>query len=326
MDKRHRISSNLHNLSDAALIVEAQRGNKAARALLVDRTMYNVAVLFRRKWLPPEAIYLAWSSVYSEQSHDPDRGWVSPEVIYPYWSEFLRRAPDFDVESPGDLERIWKVMDWVQGDEPPFRTVHDVEDALPQLSPSAEQRASRSPDSVDSALANFLGVAPTEVTTSTYIAFLLMRVLLQRSREESAPTAEPEGIGDPQPSVDEQSWREFLGPLLNREEAKLRIGIASDLELDALVSTKQLLALPSRQGELVFPEFQFSRQGAVYRGIETILRIFGDVVATPYTIASWLRGPKEYLEGESPIRWIERERDLEPVIKGAEHAAALLAQ
>jgi hypothetical protein len=263
-------------------------------------------------------MYLAWSSVYSEQSRDPEKGWDLPEVNYPDWLDFFRGEPDFDFERPGDLERFWKVADWTLDGEPPL--------VWAQLSASAEQRASRSPDSVDSALANFLGVAPAEVSTSSYIAFLLLRNLLQRRRGESAPTAEAEGIGDPQPTVDEQSWREFLGPLLSKEEAKLRIGVASDHELELLVKENRLLALPSNHGELVYPEFQFNRDGGVYAGIEPVLHLFRDVVTTPYTIASWLRGPKDYLEGQSPIEWIESGRDLEPMIKGAELAAALLAQ
>jgi hypothetical protein len=55
------------------------------------------------------------------------------------------------------------------------------------------------------------------------------------------------------------------------------------------------------------------------------MRIFDGIAMTPYTIASWLVGPKDYLEGETPIRWLQLERDVDPVIEGAEVAAARLS-
>jgi hypothetical protein len=325
MGKRSHIQSGLQQLSNADLLDEAQRGNEAARALLVDRTMYDVVVLFHKKWLPLEAVHLAWSAISSEMPPVFQRGWILPEADYPNWSDFLKE-PNLDSERRAEGEIIWKLANQTLVGGRPIRTVHDIEEVWGQLSPAAQQRVNRYQDLVDTALAEFLGVHPTEVSTSSYIAFLLLRMFLQRRRAESAATAEAEETGDPQPTVEEQSWREFLGPLLTREKAKQRIGIASDSEIDALVSTTQLLALPTSSGEFVYPEFQFSRDGVVYPGIEQVLKIFSDVVATPYTIASWLRGPKDYLEGNSPIEWLAREQELEPVIKGAELAAALLAQ
>ena len=92
-----------------------------------------------------------------------------------------------------------------------------------------------------------------------------------------------------------------------------------------MVRRKQLLALPTLIGQVVYPAFQFGEQGGVYPSIERILRIFDGIALTPYTIASWLRGPKDYLEGETPMRWLELERSADPVIAGTEVAAARLS-
>jgi hypothetical protein len=121
------------------------------------------------------------------------------------------------------------------------------------------------------------------------------------------------------------AWREVLGPLLSIDEAQQRLGLVSHREVLEMAHRKQLLALPTREGRVVYPAFQFDAQGRVYPSIERIMRIFDGVVATPYTIASWLVGPKDYLEGETPIRWLQLERDVDPVIEGAEVAAARLS-
>ena len=89
---------------------------------------------------------------------------------------------------------------------------------------------------------------------------------------------------------------------------------------------RRLLALPTREGDVVYPAYQFNKTGTVYPDIERNISIFDGVVATPYTIASWLRGPKKYLGGNAPIQWLELERDPEPVLAGAEVAAARLAR
>jgi hypothetical protein len=49
------------------------------------------------------------------------------------------------------------------------------------------------------------------------------------------------------------------------------------------------------------------------------------VVETPYTIASWLKSPKESLEGETPLRWLERGSKPDLVIEAAKLTAARLA-
>lgn len=127
-------------------------------------------------------------------------------------------------------------------------------------------------------------------------------------------------------AADDADWTEFFGPLLDAPEVARVLGVSSVQTVADLEQDKKLLALPTRDGRLVFPAFQFSQTGAIYPEIERIIAIFDDIVVTPYTIASWLRGPKEYLQGNSPIRWLELGRDPELVIAGAEVAAARLAR
>jgi hypothetical protein len=152
-----------------------------------------------------------------------------------------------------------------------------------------------------------------------------VRVVLKRvsSEGEADSPGSPEELRDGR-SEDERTWREFLGPLLTSTQTQQRLGVSIQT-LHQLVGKHELLALPTTSGEAVYPDFQFNRAGRVYPDLPRILAIFDGVVATSYTIASWLKGPKDYLGGEAPIRWLALERDPEPVIAGAEVAAARLA-
>lgn len=103
-----------------------------------------------------------------------------------------------------------------------------------------------------------------------------------------------------------------------------RLGV-SNQTLRTLAEKNELLALSTTSGEVVYPDFQFNKAGRVYPDLPRILAIFDGAVVTAYTIASWLKGPKDYLGGVTPIRWLELERDPALVIAGAEVAAARLA-
>ena len=121
------------------------------------------------------------------------------------------------------------------------------------------------------------------------------------------------------------AWRELLGPLLDDTQVRELLKVSSK-DLRAMVDEHALLALLTKAGETLYPRFQFAEDGRVYPDLRRILAIFDGVVVTTYTVASWLKGPKEYLGGVTPIRWLELGRDPAPVIAGAEVAAARLVR
>lgn len=160
----------------------------------------------------------------------------------------------------------------------------------------------------------------SETRLAVDVPVVLKRVTSEDQTDSPGP---PEELRDSRPE-DERTWREFLGPLLTSAQMQQRLGV-SVRTLHRLVEKNQLLALPTNSGESVYPDFQFNKAGRVYTDLPRVLSIFDGVVVTSYTIASWLKGPKDYLGGVTPIRWLELERDPAPVIAGAEVAAARLA-
>ena len=122
------------------------------------------------------------------------------------------------------------------------------------------------------------------------------------------------------------SWSGYFGRLLSEDEARQRLGGLSGAELDQLVKMHQLLALPTKHGGLVFPEFQFTNQSGLNPLMATILAILEPVVATPYTLAAWFIMPQPVLNGETPMQWLRQVRSPERLKKAARDSAARLGQ
>jgi len=120
-------------------------------------------------------------------------------------------------------------------------------------------------------------------------------------------------------------WRAFLGPLLSQTEVQDLIGAASAQDVDALVQERRLLALPTHEGDVVYPAFQFRADGSPYPVIRRVIEILGPVVESPYMIASWLKSRKADLGGRTPIDWLEMGKDPRRVVTEARLSASHLA-
>ena len=121
------------------------------------------------------------------------------------------------------------------------------------------------------------------------------------------------------------AWQEALGPLLDLESIRKTLGDERAEEARDLGSRQRLLVLPTADGRQLYPGFQFTDQGRPYPGIETVLGIFTEVVATPYTIASWMVSPQDLLDGETPVTWLRAGRDSAPLLEAARRSASKLA-
>jgi hypothetical protein len=117
-------------------------------------------------------------------------------------------------------------------------------------------------------------------------------------------------------------WPKLLGPLLHAEEVRELVGLCSLEDLDELVRRWRILALPTRRGGVVYPAFQFDGHGQPYPTIAEVIEILAPVAVTPYTIASWLMSPNEFLGDETPMQLLRTERDPERVMTEARYAAA----
>jgi hypothetical protein len=122
-----------------------------------------------------------------------------------------------------------------------------------------------------------------------------------------------------------ERWLQVLGPLLDIEQARDLLRLESKERVRDLSASGQLLTLDSPEGHELYPAFQFGASGHPYPEIARVIEIFTGIVATPYTIASWLVSPQDLLEGETPAAWLRSGRDREILFEAARRSAAPLA-
>jgi hypothetical protein len=122
-------------------------------------------------------------------------------------------------------------------------------------------------------------------------------------------------------------WERLIGPTLTTDEVRDLLRLTSTRQVAKLTASKSLLAVPTRTGTPRYPAFQFTADGRVKPEIQKIVQIFNVAPEpeTPYLIASWLKSPKIYLGGQTPVEWLDLGKDADPVIVCAEESAARLA-
>jgi hypothetical protein len=119
-------------------------------------------------------------------------------------------------------------------------------------------------------------------------------------------------------------WRGQLGPLLDMRQAKDLLGVSSRQAVHDLIQRRRLLAVSTEDGRTLIPLFQFTESGRPYEAVAAIVRVFAEVDATGWTIASWLTTPSAELDQHTPIAWLKAGRDLDLAIAAARAAAAPL--
>lgn len=120
--------------------------------------------------------------------------------------------------------------------------------------------------------------------------------------------------------ADDQAWVEQLGPALSGAAVARMLGVSPQ----AVSSNKGLLRLRMRSGRVGYPIFQFAGRLSV-DGLADIVRMLGPVVATEWTIASWLTSPSVDLGGETPIDTLRDGHRSAPVAIAAQRFAAALS-
>jgi hypothetical protein len=99
-------------------------------------------------------------------------------------------------------------------------------------------------------------------------------------------------------------WERHLGPLLSTKQVRELMGIGSRQAISERVKRRRLLAVPGRDGNPVFPAFQFTGAGRPLPALGAILDIFRDAAASPYTVSSWFVTPEPLLDEEAPAAWL----------------------
>lgn len=120
-----------------------------------------------------------------------------------------------------------------------------------------------------------------------------------------------------------QVWSDQLGPVYDTEGVRELLGGVSRQAVSERVRRHALLGLRTGSGRLVYPAFQFDRNGVV-EGLATVLSVFELDDISAWTVASWLASPDPDLDGRRPIDALHH-GELQPVMAAAHDVAAGLA-
>jgi pSer/pThr/pTyr-binding forkhead associated (FHA) protein len=119
-----------------------------------------------------------------------------------------------------------------------------------------------------------------------------------------------------------ESWQQAIGPMLpaskiEAERSSGRGGVAT------ATRTAILLFALDREGQTVYPAFQFDEDGTPFLAVEPCLREFLTSGLDPYTTAAWFVTPQRSLEGLTPADWMHGGGTDAVLVEAARRSAAL---
>ena len=132
---------------------------------------------------------------------------------------------------------------------------------------------------------------------------------------------------DPQrtPVADPKSWQDHLGPFYDQiSVSALLSSEARVLSLAQVQSNRDLLALKTGSGAVVYPTFQF-QDHKVLPGLKELQEILSPELLSPWTLASWLVSKEPELNDRCPIDAL-RDGELPAVLSIARQWATALAR
>lgn len=102
-----------------------------------------------------------------------------------------------------------------------------------------------------------------------------------------------------------------MGPFYDTSGLTRWLGISRQALADR-ARRGSVLACRTSDGHLVYPAFQFGRDGAVRAGLIDVLRVFAG--QDGWVVAAWLTAPTGGLDGHSALDWLALGRDAATVV------------
>jgi hypothetical protein len=119
--------------------------------------------------------------------------------------------------------------------------------------------------------------------------------------------------------ADDQAWVEQVGPVYRQGDVADLLGKSKQ----AVSADAGLVRLEMRSGRIGYPVFQFDGR-RVLPGIREVVEVLAPVVATSWTIASWLTSPQPAWDDARPLDRL-RVGEVHPVLESARRMARAMA-
>jgi len=98
-----------------------------------------------------------------------------------------------------------------------------------------------------------------------------------------------------------RAWQEHLGPMYDVDGVRVVLAHGGrPISKQAVSKRKNLLALTTGSGRVVYPQFQFVGR-TVVPGLADVLSAVPESLVSRWTLASWLVSAEPDLEGDRPI-------------------------
>jgi hypothetical protein len=137
----------------------------------------------------------------------------------------------------------------------------------------------------------------------------------RRVEAVEAPPTLPETV-----ILESPRWRKAIGPVYTADQVRILIGLPHNL-LGRMASDRSIIALHTKDGQILYPAFQFTGK-QVLSGLGNILRAFpGDDPDLSWTISSWLRKPLSTLDDRSVVEALS-DGDAEAALRAARATAS----
>lgn len=99
----------------------------------------------------------------------------------------------------------------------------------------------------------------------------------------------------------EVHWTAEIGPFYDGDSVRTLLGRGgAPVSRQAVSQRRDLLALRTGSGRVVYPAFQFDGRSPV-AGLRAVLEVFETVSVSPWTLASWLSSRSSELDGRTPV-------------------------
>lgn len=99
----------------------------------------------------------------------------------------------------------------------------------------------------------------------------------------------------PKSQADDRAWAAQIGPAHPPDA----VAALLQLRVEDVATQPGLVRLTQRNGEVVYPVFQFDGP-RLLEGISDVVATLTPVMASTWTIASWLTSPQPSLDGDRP--------------------------
>ena len=115
-------------------------------------------------------------------------------------------------------------------------------------------------------------------------------------------------------------WDEHIGPFYDTAGLTKWLGVTKQALADR-VRRHRLLAVTTAEGRVLYPVRQFEGR-RLLAGLPDVLAAFRNASVDGWAIAVWATTPAQSLRGDTPLGWLRRGCDVEPVLELAANTAA----